>query len=150
MQIAKTLTLTHAAHEQASMKQLLCTFTGAAFLCVSTGCATSSKDLSSSYVSPIQYQAYDCGQLAAESQRIQARVTELGGRLDQAATNDKILMGVTLVLFWPAAFALGGTKQQEAEYSRIKGELEAVDQAVIAKKCQAVGRQATQEINAGS
>jgi hypothetical protein len=74
----------------------------------------------------------------------------LGGRLDQAATNDKILMGVTLVLFWPAAFALGGTKQQEAEYSRIKGEREAVDQAVIAKKCQTAGRQTIQGANAGS
>ena len=74
------LDCTHVTHEQVPMKQLLCILTGAAFLCVSTGCATSSKDLSSSYVSPIQYQAYDCGQLAAESQRIQARVSELGGR----------------------------------------------------------------------
>ena len=104
-----------------------------------TGCATASKDVATAYVTPLQYQGYDCGQLAAEVQRIQSRVTELGGRLDQAADNDKAIMGVGLLIFWPALFALGGTKQQEAEYARIKGEYEALQQASIAKKCQAGG-----------
>lgn len=44
-------------------------------------------------------------------------------------------MGVGLVLFWPALFALGGTKQQEAEYARLKGEHDALQQAAVAKKC---------------
>ena len=39
-----------------------------------------------------------------------------------------------MILFWPALFALGGTKQQEAEYARLKGEYDAVQQAAIAKK----------------
>ncbi len=117
-------------------KKLISLVTLLAF--AATGCATASKDLSASYVSPVQYQSFDCGQLSAEAQRLQARVTELGGRLDQAASNDKILMGVGLVLFWPAWFALGGTKQQEAEFSRLKGEFDAVDQAMIARKCQPV------------
>lgn len=102
-----------------------------------TGCATASKDIATAYVTPFQYQSYDCGQLAAEIQRIQSRVTELGGRLDQAADNDKAIMGVGLLIFWPALFALGGTKQQEAEYSRIKGEYEALQQASISKNCRA-------------
>ena len=100
------------------------------------GCATASKDIATAYVTPLQYQSYDCGQLAAEVQRIQVRVTELGGRLDQAADNDKAIMGVGLLIFWPALFALGGTKQQEAEYARIKGEYDALQQAAITRKCQ--------------
>lgn len=99
------------------------------------GCATASKDVATSYVSPLQYQSYDCEQLAAEAARIQARVTPLGGRLDTAADNDKALTGVGLILFWPALFFLGGTKDQEAEYGRLKGEFDAVGQASIAKKC---------------
>ncbi len=102
------------------------------------GCATSSKDITATYVSPLQYQSYDCQQLQAETQRIQARVVELGGRLDQAASNDKALVGVGMILFWPALFALGGTKQQEAEYGRLRGEYDAVAQTSIQKKC-AVG-----------
>ena len=101
---------------------------------VLTGCATASKD-TANYVSPMQYQTYDCGQIGQESLRIQARVAELGGRLDQAASNDKTITGAGIILFWPALFFLGGTKQQEAEFARLKGENDALHQASIQKKC---------------
>ena len=100
-----------------------------------TGCATSSQDIASTYISPVQYQNYDCMQLAAEMQRVSGRVSQLGGRLDQAASNDKWLTGAGLILFWPALFALGGTKAQEQEYSRLKGEYEAASKMAIDKKC---------------
>ena len=100
-----------------------------------SGCATSSSNVAASYTSPMQYQSYDCAQLQAEAQRIHSRVNQLAGRLDEAATNDKVLMGVGLVLFWPALFALGGTKEQEADFARLKGEYDAVQQTMIAKKC---------------
>jgi len=99
------------------------------------GCATASKDVATSYVSPIQYQSYDCDQISAESRRIQSRVGELGGRLDQAASNDQTIGVVAALLFWPAIFFLGGTKSQEAEYGRLKGEYDGLQQASIARKC---------------
>jgi len=105
----------------------LCAFLGA--------CSTATKDISAVYVSPAQYQSYDCQQLTAETQRLQSRYVELGGRLDQAASNDKTITGVGLILFWPALFALGGTKQQEAEYARLRGEHEAAQQAIVQKRC---------------
>jgi hypothetical protein len=116
--------------------------TAIAVLIATTGCATSSKDVATTYVSPIQYQSYDCDQLAAEAQRLTGRVQQLGGRLDEAASNDKAIMGVGLILFWPALFALGGTKQQEAEYARLKGEAEALQQAAVFRKCPGVMMQA--------
>lgn len=100
-----------------------------------SACATASKDIAGSYVSPMQYQSYDCEQLSAESQRINTRAAQLSGRLDEAASNDKTITGVGIVLFWPALFFLGGTKQQEAEYARLKGESDAVQQAAIQRKC---------------
>lgn len=100
-----------------------------------TGCATASKDIASAYVSPVMYQAYDCQQIGAETVRLQARVNQLGGRLDQAASNDKAIAGVGVILFWPALFALGGTKGQEAEYSNLKGQADALQVAAIDKKC---------------
>lgn len=115
------------------MKKALCVLTSVCL--VLSGCATASKDVASAYVSPIQYQAYDCDQLSSESQRINSRVAQLGGRLDTAASNDKALVGVGVILFWPALFALGGTKQQEADYGRLKGEYDAVQQSAILKKC---------------
>ena len=102
------------------------------------GCATASKDIAPSYTSPMQYHTYNCDQLNAEAQRIQARVTQLGGRLDEAAGHDKAIAAVGVIFFWPALFALGGTKEQEAEYARLKGEYDAVQQAAIAQKCSSV------------
>jgi hypothetical protein len=102
------------------------------------GCATASKDIAGAYVSPLQYQNYDCEQIGAEQSRIQNRISQIGGRLDEAASNDQGLVAVGLILFWPALFFLGGTKQQEAEYARRKGEYDALHQTAIQKKCAAV------------
>lgn len=99
------------------------------------GCATASKDIAAQSVSPLQYQQYDCAQITAEMQRVHTRATQIAGRLDEAASNDKAITGVGIVLFWPALFALGGTKEQEAEYARLKGEYDALQQVAIQKKC---------------
>lgn len=103
--------------------------------CLLGGCATAAKDLSATYISPLQYQSFDCDQIAQESVRIQARATEIGGRLDEAAANDQGIAVAGAILFWPALFFLGGTKNQEAEYSRLKGEHDALQQQAIMKKC---------------
>ena len=65
---------------------------------VLAGCSTASKDIAAVSVSPLQYQSYDCEQLTSESQRVQTRVTQLGGRLDEAASNDKAITGVGMIL----------------------------------------------------
>ena len=99
------------------------------------GCATSSDKIAPAYISPMQYQSYDCDQLNAESSRLNQRVLTLQGQVDKAAANDKALTGVGVILFFPALFALGGNQQQEAEYGRLKGEYEAIQQAATLKKC---------------
>jgi hypothetical protein len=100
-----------------------------------TACTTASKDIGSAYISPVQYTSYDCSQLEAESSRILTRVKQLGVQLDKAAENDKAIGVAGAILFWPALFALGGNKQQEAEYARLKGEFEAAQTTAIQKKC---------------
>jgi ABC-type phosphate transport system auxiliary subunit len=100
-----------------------------------TACATAGKDVTATYVSPVQFSSYDCEQIRQETLRIQGRANQLSGRLDEAASNDKTIAGVGMILFWPALFALGGTKQQEAELSRLKGEYDALSAASVSKKC---------------
>ena len=131
---ATTLTFNFSNNEQ--MKKPVATLLSVTLAL--SGCATSSKDVVTSYISPLQYQSFDCDQLAAENQRLQGRVNQLAGRLDEAASNDKTIGVVGAILFWPALFALGGTKGQEAEYARLKGEAEAIQQAAILKKCPGV------------
>lgn len=116
--------------------------TAAIVATVLAGCATASKDIAATYVSPLTYQGYTCEQLIGETQRIGARVAEVGGAVDAKASRDKKITGVGVVLFWPALFALGGNKEKQAEFARLKGEYDAVQQAAITKNCAA--QQATQ------
>lgn len=104
-------------------------------LAVLVGCASSADKIGPQYVSPLQFSAYDCGQLSLEAQRISARVAELSGVQDQKATNDAIVTGVAIVVFWPAAFLVGGNDQNTAELSRLKGEFETIEQVAIQKRC---------------
>lgn len=100
------------------------------------GCASQPEDISSQYVSTMQYQDYDCQQLGAEASRVSRRVSELHGNLEKTANNDAAQMGVGLILFWPALFFLeGGDGAQAQEYARLKGERDAIEQMSVQKKC---------------
>ena len=105
------------------------------FPVILSACASSSSEISASYVSPTQYSSFNCDQLALELARLNARKSELAGNLDKAASNDEGLTAVSILLFWPAAFALGGNEAQEAEYARLKGEYDAVQQMGVEKNC---------------
>tara|TARA_A100001011_G_C13533644_1_gene525596 strand:- start:59 stop:229 length:171 start_codon:yes stop_codon:yes gene_type:complete len=54
--------------------------------------------------------------------RVSSKVKALTGKIDSNNVNDKMITGAGLILFWQALFFLGGTKEQEAEYTRLKGE----------------------------
>jgi len=107
----------------------------AAVLTVSAGCASTADKIGAQYVSPLQYSNFDCTQLSLEAQRISSRVAQLSGIQDQKATNDAIATGVALVIFWPAAFLVGGNDHNSAELARLKGEFETIEQVSIQKKC---------------
>jgi hypothetical protein len=59
----------------------------------------------------------------------------LSGAQDKQRTNDGLATAAAVVVFWPAAFFVGGDKQTAAELSQMKGQMDAVEQASIAKKC---------------
>ncbi|MFN0217994.1 MAG: hypothetical protein ACKVP4_04160 [Hyphomicrobium sp.] len=99
------------------------------------GCASSSDTVTGSYISPLQYQSYSCQQLGAEAQRISARVSQVSGVQDQKRTNDAVATTAAVILFWPAAFLVGGDDQNTAELARLKGEFEAVEKSAIEKNC---------------
>jgi len=42
---------------------------------------------------------------------------------------------VGIVVFWPALFFLGGNDQQTAELARLRGEMEAIEQVSVRKRC---------------
>jgi hypothetical protein len=99
------------------------------------GCASKSNEIAPSYVSPVMYQNYSCQQIAMEAQNVSAHAAEVAGAQDQKRTNDQIATGVAVVVFWPAAFLVGGDGQAAAELARLKGTMQALEQASVMKNC---------------
>lgn len=100
-------------------------------------CATSPNKIAAQYVSPMQYQSYDCDQIGLEQSRIERRTNELYGSLKNQANADKWQMGVGLILFWPTLFMLeGGDGPEATEYARLRGEYNALSEVSVTKKCQ--------------
>ncbi|MDA9424182.1 MULTISPECIES: hypothetical protein [Bradyrhizobium] len=112
--------------------RILSVFCCAALL---AGCASSSQDVSATYVSPMIYQSYNCQQLAMEAQAVSARAATLAGAQDSQRTKDTVATTAAVIIFWPAAFLVGGDKQTAAELGQMKGQLNAIEQASIMKKC---------------
>jgi hypothetical protein len=100
-----------------------------------SACATAPNDIQATYVSPLQYQSYNCGQIRTELVRISSRVSEVTGQQQRQANNDALAMGVGLVIFWPALFFLAGGNDKKEELGRLKGEYEALQVAGNEKQC---------------
>jgi hypothetical protein len=66
---------------------------------------------------------------------VSTRAETLSGVQDSQRTKDQVATGVAIVVFWPAAFLVGGDKQAAAELAQLKGQLVAIEQASIATKC---------------
>jgi low temperature requirement protein LtrA len=99
------------------------------------GCATAPSDISAAYVSPVLYQNYTCQQLSMEAQSVSARAAQVAGVQENKRTNDAVATGVAIVLFWPAAFLVKRDGPTAAELGQLKGQMMAIEQANIAKRC---------------
>jgi len=106
-------------------------------LCASlalASCASNPDDISASYVSPMTYNAMACPQLESELIRVGNRVNQVTGRQRSQASNDALVMGVGLVLFWPALFFLKGNAGAD-ELRQLKGEYDALHANATQKNC---------------
>jgi hypothetical protein len=75
-----------------------------------------------------------CKQIAEEAARVSRRAAEAAGVQDSQATKDSVVTGIAIVVFWPAAFFVGGDRANAAELGRLKGEADALEQVSIKKK----------------
>ena len=108
-------------------------------------CAKSADKVTAAYVSPLGYDQYNCQQIAQEAERISARVQQAAGAQNKQATSDAVATTVGIVIFWPALFFIGGDDATTYELARLKGEIEAIERASIAKNCGIVFQQAPPE-----
>ena len=111
---------------------------GAAAAIISlSACASSPKKISATYVSPMKYQNHDCQQIGLEQANVEQRTNVLYHSLKKRNTNDKVMMGVGLLVVWPALlFLKGNNGAQNVEYAQLKGDYDALRNASVARKCE--------------
>jgi hypothetical protein len=100
-----------------------------------TACAKHADEIPAQYISPLQYQSYECDQLATEMLIVSRRTSDLAAQVDKTASNDTAQMTVGLILLWPTLFFLDGDTPQAQEYARLKGEFDALEKVSIQKNC---------------
>lgn len=98
-------------------------------------CASSSDKVAATYVSPIQYSSLTCTQIREESARVVTRAQLASGVQDDQRKTDQVVTVVGAVVFWPSLFFLQGDNQKTAELARLKGEMEALEQASVQRNC---------------
>ncbi len=116
------------------IKKLSCYFliSGVLFL---SSCATPPSDILPAYVSPLQYEKYDCEQIAMEMERVSRRLNAVHAAVLQRRNKDSKNMAVGMVLFWPSLFFIKGDGPAAVEFARLQGEMEALEKTAISKKC---------------
>jgi len=98
------------------------------------GCAAAPDQIAAAYVSPTAYTGQTCGQLNAAAVQLNARLASATGQQAQQANSDATMTAVALILFWPAAFWIGGNDQGPA-IAQMRGEAEAIRAAAIQRGC---------------
>jgi len=100
-----------------------------------SSCASKAKNIDAAYVSSVPYQNLSCSQLKSEAQKVSQGALVASGKQDAKANGDAVMMGVGLVVFWPALLFTSGDGAQAAEVSRLKGEMNAIEEASTSKNC---------------
>jgi len=104
---------------------------------VLTACsgAKQASEVNKVYVSSAKYKGLTCKELIAESEIIRSREPALAAKVDKHYKSQKNTELVTWLLFWPAAFWLEDGEKDSSELARVRGELDAIRQAMLAKDC---------------
>jgi hypothetical protein len=99
------------------------------------GCAKRSEDIAATYVSPPNYNQLNCRQLAEEAALVSERAFNLRGERDDSKHTWEIVPpSGAPVVFWPTAFMVNDPARM-AEYTRLKGEFDAILQTSVKKGC---------------
>lgn len=101
------------------------------------GCSSAKKanEVAPAYVPSSNYSGKSCDQLIADAESVRRATPGLEAAVDAHRSQQTGVEVVTWVLFWPAAFLLDKGEKQSADLAQAKGELEAIRQAMVQKRC---------------
>jgi hypothetical protein len=107
-----------------------------ATLCIAiAGCAKQPDKIAATYVSPATFASYSCKQIITERNSVVTRVNEVTGQQKKKADADAAAVGIGMIVFWPALFALAVGDNVKEELASLKGNYEALTASGKKKNC---------------
>ncbi|WP_201352306.1 hypothetical protein [Hydrogenimonas urashimensis] len=103
-----------------------------------SGCAKKSTEVQAAYVPKSKYIDKECKLLENDMENVSYRLADVTKSQDSAHNRDVAMAVVGTVLFWPAYFVLFAG-DSEAQLAKLKGEFEAIDEAMVYNHCYARG-----------
>ena len=102
-----------------------------------TSCAPAPKHILPTYVSPLQYEQYDCSQIGSEMESVTRELNQVYGTVKRAATRDGWFMIGAVLISGPLALVPAVIDDTEAtvQFAQLQGELEALEKTSILKEC---------------
>lgn len=100
------------------------------------GCATRPDNVVASSVSTSRYFDRTCKSLVRELDEVQDALRVQSAKLNDKATQDAVVTGVGMILFWPVLFALGNNAGLEGDVARLKGEEQAIRRQMRDADCE--------------
>ena len=110
---------------------LLCT----AVLLVACSSAKKASEVSAVYVPASRYANMTCDQLVNEAESLRRATPALESAVDKHRSNQTTIEVVTWILFWPAALALDKGETESNALANARGELQAIQQALMTNNC---------------
>ena len=99
-----------------------------------SACAPAPGDIAAAYVSPTAFAGRTCASLANDATALNARLAAATGQQQAAADSDAMMMGIGMLILWPALLAVGHNDQSPA-ISQMMGEAEAIRAAAVSRGC---------------
>lgn len=104
------------------------------------GCAEQAQRVPASYIPSIVYRGASCQELYNERVKLANHVRYVTREQRSAATTDTVFFTTSMLIFWPAIFALPLTVDQSAQLASARGHYDALSQAMIEQGCVAGAR----------
>ncbi len=111
------------------------------------GCAKKATEVQAAYVPKSKYIDKQCDLLEKDMEKVSENLVSATKSQDSAHNRDVAMAVVGTVLFWPAYFVMLAGDDEE-RLAKLKGEYEAIDEAMIYNHCYSHGRNGTDYIKA--
>lgn len=99
------------------------------------GCAPRAENIRGTYTPGALYENLTCQQLVTEARTVSNRAHDAAKLQNRHRVEDEVAITAGVIIFWPALFFTHGTDATAAQVAQLRGEMEAIEAASVAKNC---------------